>query len=118
MIRPERLASTGDHIPRYFLLDGQQRVTALASVLLKREKVRELLAEMEEDLPYIYANLKHFPKEFEATTDPSGYHFHWVLFNKLFDGSYRNEAEFAKLHTEPKDTIHSRWRYLAPTAPY
>ncbi len=107
MIRPERLSSAGDHIPRYFLLDGQQRVTALASVLLKREKVRELLAEMEEDLPYVYANLKQFPKEFEATTDPAGYHFPWVLFNKLFDGSYRNEAEFANLHTDTKDTIQA-----------
>src|SRR5262245_32948805 len=42
MIRPERLQYHSE-LPRYFLLDGQQRVTALASVLLKREKLREIL---------------------------------------------------------------------------
>src|SRR5437763_13815896 len=31
MIKPERLSTKGSHIPRYFLLDGQQRVSALAS---------------------------------------------------------------------------------------
>ncbi len=104
MIRPERLRADGE-LPRYFLLDGQQRVTALASVLLKREKVRELLAELEDDLPYLFVNLKRFPREFEATTDPGGYRFPWILFNKLFDGSYRNEADFANLPAETGDSV-------------
>src|SRR6185437_9675799 len=33
MIRPERIKLHGMKLPRYFLLDGQQRVTALASVV-------------------------------------------------------------------------------------
>src|SRR5438876_8821438 len=38
MIRPERLKQYNGQPPRYFLLDGQQRISALASVLLPREK--------------------------------------------------------------------------------
>ena len=37
MIRPERLELYDGSLPRYFLLDGQQRLTALASVLLPRD---------------------------------------------------------------------------------
>ncbi len=97
MIRPERLELHDGRLPRYFLLDGQQRVTSLASVFLKREKVREILLEMEEEMPFVFANLKRFPKEFEATADPSGYGFPWTLFNKLFDGSYHQDADWSKL---------------------
>lgn len=106
MIRPERLKSH-QGLPRYFLLDGQQRVTALASVLLRRERVRELLSEMEEEMPFVFANLRRFPREFESTTDPAGYGFPWILFNKLFDGSYRNEAEFSKLSAETNNQIQA-----------
>jgi hypothetical protein len=35
-VRPERLEKSNCKFPRYFLLDGQQRITALASVLLKK----------------------------------------------------------------------------------
>jgi hypothetical protein len=73
MIRPERLSQYDGKLPKYFLLDGQQRITALASVLLPRDKLREVLAEIEEDMPYIFCNLKKFPEDLEATTDPTGY---------------------------------------------
>src|SRR5947207_15859939 len=43
MIRPERLSKQGTKLPRYFLLDGQQRLTALASVFLNRADLKELL---------------------------------------------------------------------------
>lgn len=105
MVRPERLDAQNGRLPRYFLLDGQQRVTALASILLKREKLKELLIEMEEDMPYILANLKRFPIEFEATTDLAGYSFPWILFNKMFDGSYQSEAEFSKLSPETVEKV-------------
>jgi hypothetical protein len=35
------------------------------------------LAEVEEDMPYIFCNLKKFPEELEATTDPTGYPPFW-----------------------------------------
>lgn len=105
MIRPERLPGKNGHLPRYFLLDGQQRVTALASVLLPRAQVRGLLAELEDDLPYVFVNLKRFPRDIEAAADPTGYKFPWMLFNKLFDGSYRAEAESASLLPGVHDAI-------------
>ena len=69
IMRPERLDTQNGRLPRYFLLDGQQRVTALASVILRKEKLKELLAEIEEEIAFIFINLKRFPREMEATTD-------------------------------------------------
>jgi len=94
MIRPERLEQFDNRIPQYFLLDGQQRLTALASIMLKRIALRDLLYELEEEMPYIYANLKKFPKEIEATQDGAGYKFPWVLLNHLFDGSAKEDAMY------------------------
>ncbi len=106
MVRPERLERHAD-LPRYFLLDGQQRVTALASVLLRREALREILVELEEEMPFVFANLKKFPRDFEATTDPAGYRHPWVLFNKLFDGSFRLEPDLSTLSAETGDAIQT-----------
>ncbi len=105
MIRPERIERDGGALPRYFLLDGQQRLTALSSVLLKRELLKDLLIELEEDMPYIYINLKRFPKEMEATDAPTGYSFPWVLYNKLFDGSLLNDVNYDKMDNERKEII-------------
>src|SRR5207249_8892337 len=60
MIRPERLEQNPKKLPRYFLLDGQQRLTALASVFLAREQLKSLLIELEEEMPFIFVNLKKF----------------------------------------------------------
>jgi len=97
MIRPERIDQFGGVLPRYFLLDGQQRVTALASVTLKRELFKALVSELEEEIPFIFANLKRFPREIEATTDLAGYTFPWVLFNELFDGAAQARPEYTHL---------------------
>src|SRR5216683_6883188 len=40
MIRPERLDQYDGRLPKYFLLDGQQRITALASVFLPPEMLK------------------------------------------------------------------------------
>lgn len=87
MVRPERLEQFPNHLPRYFLLDGQQRLTALASVFLPREQLKKLLIELEEEMPFIFVNLKKFPRDIEATTDIGGYKFSWVPFHRLFDGT-------------------------------
>jgi hypothetical protein len=107
MIRPERVVANQGRVPRYFLIDGQQRVTALASVLLNRHRVRELLAEIQDDLPYVFVNVKNF--EFESTTDPTGYSYPWIVFNKLFDGSYRSEPGFSGL---PADDVARIQKYV------
>jgi hypothetical protein len=80
MIRPERLEHNSHKLPRYFLLDGQQRLTALASVFISREKLKELLAELEEEMPFIFISLKKFPEEIFrllpmlATSNTHGFH--------------------------------------------
>jgi hypothetical protein len=104
MIRPERQSANPKHIPRYFLLDGQQRVTALASVLLDRHRVRELLPEMQDDLPYVFINVKSF--DLEAATDPAGHKFPWIEFNRLFSGSYKDDAGFGSLPASSIGKIH------------
>jgi hypothetical protein len=93
MIRPERLKQYNGQPPRYFLLDGQQRITALASVLLPREKLRAILAEIEEDMPYIFCNLKKFPEELEATTDPTGYPPFWYPLQEVLSGDVVQRTE-------------------------
>lgn len=93
MIRPERLKQYNGQLPRYFLLDGQQRITALASVLLERKKLKETLAEIEEDMPYIFCNLKKFPDELEATTDPTGYPPFWYPLQEVLTGDVMQRDE-------------------------
>jgi len=105
LVRPERLEKFINALPRYFLLDGQQRLTALSSVILKRDFLKDLLNELEEDMPFIYINLKKFPNEIEATEAPAGYNFPWVLYNSLFDGSLNNSAEYPKLDDGKKKKI-------------
>jgi len=94
MLRPERLQQFQNRLPQYFLLDGQQRLTSLASVLLERSILRKVLAELEEEMPYLYGNLRRFPKEIEATTDGGGYKFPWVSLNRLFDGSVKDDPDY------------------------
>ncbi|MGA2033599.1 MAG: DUF262 domain-containing protein [Thermoguttaceae bacterium] len=57
MIRPERLEQFEGRLPEYFLLDGQQRLTALSTVLLSRQVLKEVLAEVEEEMPHLFGNL-------------------------------------------------------------
>src|SRR5439155_17114508 len=102
MIRPERLKQYNGQLPRYFLLDGQQRITALASVLLPREKLREILAEIEEDMPYIFCNLKKFPDEFEATTDPTGYPPFWHPLQEVLTADVIQREEIRRALGEAK----------------
>jgi len=105
LVRPERLEKFSNSLPRYFLLDGQQRVTALSSVILKRDLLKDLLNELVEDMPLIFINLKKFPNEIEATQTAAGYNFPWVLYNSLFDGSLYGSGEYETLETGKKEKI-------------
>ena len=66
-------------------------------------------------MPFIFANLKRFPAttkeskppELEATTDPAGYGFPWILFNKVFDGSFATETDVSQLPAGCIDTIRN-----------
>lgn len=117
MIRPERLARAKNNLPTYFLLDGQQRLTSLATVMLDRRKLKELLIELEEEMPFIFVNLKKFPNDIEATTDVAGYKLPWVPFNALFDGSLFLDPAYAaipKIHQKIQEYVQNFRDYQFP----
>jgi len=117
MIRPERLEQSGNQLPNYFLLDGQQRLTALATVMLSRPKLKALLIELEEEMPFIFANLKKFPNDIEATTDIAGYNLPWVQFHVLFDGSLFTDAVYApvaNMHAKVQEYVQNFRDYQFP----
>lgn len=85
MIRPERLEQFQNKLPKYFLLDGQQRLTALASIFLDRELLKKLLFELEEEMPFIVVHLKNISGEKEASDKaPSKEKNGKLLINYLF----------------------------------
>jgi hypothetical protein len=57
LIRPERQHLYKDKLPKYLLLDGQQRLTALCSAILPAEEVVEAIGE-EINLPKLFINIK------------------------------------------------------------
>jgi hypothetical protein len=106
IIRPEWLDFFADHVPKYFLIDGQQRITALASVILERGFLKRVEPELEEELPSLFVDLKMFPKRMQTTSDGSQYHFPWVLMNSLFDGSTERMPDFdARLQAGAREKI-------------
>jgi hypothetical protein len=105
IIRPERLEYYQGKLPRYFLIDGQQRVTALASVMLKPGFLTEVEPEIENDLGSLYVNVKKFPKEIQAAADEEPYKFPWVSVNDVFTGRLKELPEFQKLTYEQRRAI-------------
>jgi uncharacterized protein DUF262 len=106
IIRPERLEYFTGGLPKYFLIDGQQRVTALASVLLEQGLLKRVEPEIEDDLASLYVNIKRFPKEIEAATDGDQYRFPWVLMNDVFSGRIKDVPDYKNgLSPEQKRNI-------------
>jgi hypothetical protein len=56
-------------------------------------------------MPYIIVNLKRFPKEIEASTDPMLNKFPWVLLNRLFDGTIQSDPSFQALAPDQRAKI-------------
>jgi hypothetical protein len=94
IIRPERLAYYDDQPPKYFLVDGQQRVTALASVILEHGFLKSVEPEIEQELASLYVQLKRFPEEVEAAYEGEPYKFPWVLINSIFSGAVKELPEY------------------------
>jgi hypothetical protein len=80
LIRPERLHLYKERPPKYLLVDGQQRLTALCSVILPLHDVIESLGE-EVDLPTLYINVKTLA--IEEKSDPSFASNNEVLLNRM-----------------------------------
>ena len=80
LIRPERLHLYKKRLPTYLLLDGQQRLTALCSVILPSDQVINSLGE-EITLPKLFINLKTLDIEArKESTSPSN---NEVLLNRI-----------------------------------
>lgn len=103
-IRPERLKSHDKKLPRYFLLDGQQRISSLASFFLDRSNLRSLLYELEEDMPFLFVNLKNI-KDIDATTEKSSYKFPWVPIADIVMNSITSIKDYSKLDQSQKYKI-------------
>jgi hypothetical protein len=80
LIRPERLHLYKNCLPTYLLLDGQQRLTALCSIILPANQVIESIGE-EIDLPRLFINLKTL--KIEASKDSITASNNEVLLNRL-----------------------------------
>jgi hypothetical protein len=115
IIRPERLDYFSESLPKYFLIDGQQRVTALASVILERAFLKKLEPEIEEELSSLYVNLSRFPTEMEAASDAEQYKFPWYPLNDVFAGHVKDNSEYAKL---AKDVTKKIDRYVQHVRDY
>ena len=102
IIRPERLDFYKDILPKYFVIDGQQRLTALASVMLERNFMKTLEPEIADDLSSLFVNLKNFPKDIQAASDGEAYKFPWCSLNDVFSAGVKEGADYDKLSKDVK----------------
>jgi uncharacterized protein with ParB-like and HNH nuclease domain len=105
IIRPERLEFYKDVLPKYFVIDGQQRLTALASVMLERNFLKKVEPEIEDDIASLYADLKRFPKDIEAASDGEPNKFPWWQLNDVFSGKFRENSDYGKLTKEERKRV-------------
>ena len=108
LIRPERLHLFKDHLPTYLLLDGQQRLTALCSVVLPAIQVMDSLGE-EINLPKLFINLKTL--EIEASKDSIPPSNNQVLLNRLLSKETEDSGLSSILNeVAPRKDITSKHR--------
>ena len=118
MIRPERLEYYNKkykelgykkkYAPKYFLIDGQQRVSALASVVLEHGFLKKVEPEIEGELASIHVDLRRFPREIFATTRGVEDNFPYVLLNNVLNGQIKDSPDYTnKLSPEQKHNIES-----------
>jgi hypothetical protein len=105
IIRPERLEFYKGVLPKYFVIDGQQRLTALASVMLQRDFLRKLELEISEDIFSLYVNLRNFPKDIQAASDGEAYKFPWCFLNEVFGAGIKESPDYDRLSKDVKKKI-------------
>lgn len=105
IIRPERLQFYKDVLPKYFVIDGQQRLTALASVMLERNFFTKLEPEIAEDISSLYVNIRNFPKDIQAASNGEAYKFPWCLLNEVFSAGIKEGADYERLSKDVKKKI-------------
>lgn len=123
MIRPEILEyfekKNPGYSPQYFLIDGQQRLTALASIILGSDFLNKREPEAEYDWPQFYIDIKSLkPENIEASPDAADYKFPWFQTNSLFDISLDNNPEYRKLSDDKRAKVREFcdriWKYHFP----
>ncbi|MFZ0423544.1 MAG: DUF262 domain-containing protein [Xanthobacteraceae bacterium] len=105
IIRPERLEFYKDVLPKYFVIDGQQRLTALASVMLERDFLKKLEPEIADDIFSLYVNLRNFPKDIQAASDGEAYKFPWCLLNEVFSAAIKESSDYERLAKDVKKKV-------------
>src|SRR5438552_2885530 len=61
IIRPEHLEKFENRLPKYFLIDGQQRVTALASTMLAPDFLDTLEPEAASQMSKLFISIRRHP---------------------------------------------------------
>lgn len=109
LVRPEILqgyrALDKDYRPKQFLVDGQQRLTALTALAYGTEYLRTREPEAEYDWPDFYVNLK---KPLEARTvdaDDKIPKFPWVRSEDFYAGAFESHPEFAQFDEAMRSKI-------------
>lgn len=112
LIRPERLHLYKDKpLPQYLLLDGQQRLTALCSVILPANEVMTSLGE-EIDLPKLFISLK--TRQIEARKDSLSLSNNEVLLNRVLSRATEDSGltSIQKEFESRKDIKPEHWNGL------
>ncbi len=111
LIRPERQKMFPEP-PQYFLVDGQQRLTALTAIIIGSDFINNLERESEYNWPTFYFNIdlnlnktKNIQKAIEASSETGYYAFPWVPIQALFDGNLESSKNFKKLSDEKRKQL-------------
>lgn len=111
LIRPERLSEIKRKkldLPKYFIIDGQQRLTALVAALLEPGFLKRVEPNINLDWEYLFINIKQLPKiEIEASFDDSDYSFPWFQINKVYDNSVLDNADFKQLNSDKQNKVRT-----------
>jgi hypothetical protein len=117
LVRPEILDSYRRNDPKYrphqFLVDGQQRLTALTALAYGSGYISQREPEAEYDWPRFYVNLRRPADAKPVDPEDKQPKFPWVPMEEFYDGSYVHRPEFSTLDVAARDqaqTCRDRFR--------
>jgi hypothetical protein len=111
LVRPEILDKYRKDAPGYrpkqFLVDGQQRLTALTALAFGSGYLKAREPEAEYDWPNFYVNLRR-PAELRAVyVDDKAPRFPWVPMEEFYDGRYAERQEFSTFDAAARQNVQA-----------